>query len=107
MRCHVHQQVLVERDLLPCKHKPAVLVKIAPDLTAQDKQDIASIVCEVRRQVVLASHLSERHVCLQFSGCCRDGVPGRSDSASPLCVTQAVRGSFVPGYASGLCSGWS
>ncbi|XP_053843315.1 dihydroorotate dehydrogenase (quinone), mitochondrial isoform X2 [Vidua macroura] len=40
-------KVLVERDLLPCKRKPAVLVKIAPDLTAQDKQDIASIVCEL------------------------------------------------------------
>lgn len=49
MCCHVHQQVLVERDLLPCKRKPAVLVKIAPDLTAQDKQDIASVVCEVRK----------------------------------------------------------
>lgn len=41
-------QVLAERDTLPCKHKPAVLVKIAPDLTLQDKQDIASVVCEVR-----------------------------------------------------------
>ncbi|XP_009874782.1 PREDICTED: dihydroorotate dehydrogenase (quinone), mitochondrial, partial [Apaloderma vittatum] len=40
-------QVLAERDLLPCEHKPAVLVKIAPDLTAQDKQDIASVVCEL------------------------------------------------------------
>ncbi|KAM7040416.1 dihydroorotate dehydrogenase (quinone), mitochondrial isoform 2-T2 [Acridotheres tristis] len=40
-------KVLVERDLLPCKRKPAVLVKIAPDLTAQDKQDIASVVCEL------------------------------------------------------------
>ncbi|XP_066050391.1 dihydroorotate dehydrogenase (quinone), mitochondrial isoform X1 [Chamaea fasciata] len=40
-------KVLVERDLLPCKRKPAVLVKIAPDLTAQDKQDIASVVCEI------------------------------------------------------------
>ncbi|XP_074406735.1 dihydroorotate dehydrogenase (quinone), mitochondrial isoform X6 [Zonotrichia albicollis] len=39
--------VLVERDLLPCKQKPALLVKIAPDLTAQDKQDIASVVCEL------------------------------------------------------------
>lgn len=47
MHCHVHQQVLVERDLLPCKQKPALLVKIAPDLTAQDKQDIASVVCEL------------------------------------------------------------
>ncbi|XP_015495215.1 dihydroorotate dehydrogenase (quinone), mitochondrial isoform X2 [Parus major] len=40
-------KVLVERNLLPCKRKPAVLVKIAPDLTAQDKQDIASVVCEL------------------------------------------------------------
>ncbi|XP_041256689.1 dihydroorotate dehydrogenase (quinone), mitochondrial isoform X3 [Onychostruthus taczanowskii] len=43
----VLSKVLVERDLLPCKRKPAVLVKIAPDLTAQDKQDIASVVCEL------------------------------------------------------------
>ncbi|RMC09407.1 hypothetical protein DUI87_14415 [Hirundo rustica rustica] len=40
-------KVLAERDLLPCERKPAVLVKIAPDLTAQDKQDIANVVCEV------------------------------------------------------------
>ncbi|XP_014115995.1 PREDICTED: dihydroorotate dehydrogenase (quinone), mitochondrial isoform X3 [Pseudopodoces humilis] len=40
-------KVLVERNLLPCKRKPAVLVKIAPDLTTQDKQDIASVVCEL------------------------------------------------------------
>ncbi|NXL65866.1 PYRD dehydrogenase, partial [Chordeiles acutipennis] len=40
-------QVLAERDLLPCERKPAVLVKIAPDLTAQDKRDIASVVCEL------------------------------------------------------------
>ncbi|XP_034973912.2 dihydroorotate dehydrogenase (quinone), mitochondrial isoform X2 [Zootoca vivipara] len=40
-------KVLAERDALACKHKPAVLVKIAPDLTAQDKQDIASVVSEL------------------------------------------------------------
>ncbi|XP_064375959.1 dihydroorotate dehydrogenase (quinone), mitochondrial isoform X2 [Dromaius novaehollandiae] len=40
-------KVLAERDALPCARKPAVLVKIAPDLTVQDKQDIASVVCEV------------------------------------------------------------
>uniref|UniRef100_A0A8C9EGQ7 Dihydroorotate dehydrogenase (quinone), mitochondrial n=1 Tax=Pavo cristatus TaxID=9049 RepID=A0A8C9EGQ7_PAVCR len=40
-------KVLAERDMLPCEHKPAVLVKIAPDLTEQDKQDIAGVVCEV------------------------------------------------------------
>ncbi|XP_065601448.1 dihydroorotate dehydrogenase (quinone), mitochondrial [Cyrtonyx montezumae] len=40
-------KVLAERDMLPCERKPAVLVKIAPDLTEQDKQDIAGVVCEV------------------------------------------------------------
>ncbi|XP_074737836.1 dihydroorotate dehydrogenase (quinone), mitochondrial isoform X2 [Strix uralensis] len=40
-------KVLAERDALPCERKPSVLVKIAPDLTAQDKRDIASVVCEL------------------------------------------------------------
>ncbi|XP_042741816.1 dihydroorotate dehydrogenase (quinone), mitochondrial [Lagopus leucura] len=40
-------KVLAERDMLSCERKPAVLVKIAPDLTEQDKQDIAGVVCEV------------------------------------------------------------
>ncbi|KAM4639346.1 dihydroorotate dehydrogenase (quinone), mitochondrial isoform 2-T2 [Amazona ochrocephala] len=39
-------KVLAARDALPCTQKPAVLVKIAPDLSTQDKQDIASVVCE-------------------------------------------------------------
>lgn len=40
-------QVLQERDALKGVRKPAVLVKIAPDLTAQDKEDIASVTREV------------------------------------------------------------
>lgn len=32
--------------------------------------------------VVLANHLSEGYVCLQLSGCCRDGVLGWSESVS-------------------------
>lgn len=36
-----------ERDALQEQRKPPVLVKIAPDLTAQDKQDIADVVTEV------------------------------------------------------------
>nr|XP_058899950.1 dihydroorotate dehydrogenase (quinone), mitochondrial isoform X2 [Kogia breviceps] len=36
-------KVLQERDALEVARKPAVLVKIAPDLTAQDKEDIASV----------------------------------------------------------------
>lgn len=37
-----------ERDALQEQRKPPVLVKIASDLTAQDKQDIADVVTEVR-----------------------------------------------------------
>ncbi|XP_023565159.1 dihydroorotate dehydrogenase (quinone), mitochondrial isoform X2 [Octodon degus] len=36
-----------ERDALRRAQKPAVLLKIAPDLTAQDKEDIASVVREL------------------------------------------------------------
>ncbi|XP_072236823.1 dihydroorotate dehydrogenase (quinone), mitochondrial isoform X2 [Leuresthes tenuis] len=39
--------VLKERDALQEERKPPVLVKIAPDLTAQDKQDIADVVTEL------------------------------------------------------------
>uniref|UniRef100_A0A8C4I1Q6 Dihydroorotate dehydrogenase (quinone), mitochondrial n=1 Tax=Dicentrarchus labrax TaxID=13489 RepID=A0A8C4I1Q6_DICLA len=41
------QMVLKERDALQGECKPPVLVKIAPDLTAQDKQDIADVVTEL------------------------------------------------------------
>lgn len=40
-------KVLQERDALKGTRKPAVLVKIAPDLTAQDKEDIASVAREL------------------------------------------------------------
>ncbi|GAB5582437.1 dihydroorotate dehydrogenase (quinone) [Prionailurus iriomotensis] len=43
---HLLTKVLQERDALQGARKPAVLVKIAPDLTAQDKEDIASVVRE-------------------------------------------------------------
>ncbi|XP_027871818.1 dihydroorotate dehydrogenase (quinone), mitochondrial isoform X2 [Xiphophorus couchianus] len=39
--------VLKERDALQEVRKPPVLVKIAPDLSAQDKQDIADVVTEL------------------------------------------------------------
>ncbi len=42
-------KVLAERDKLPGNRKPPLLVKIAPDLTEQDKSDI-SAVC-ARKQV--------------------------------------------------------
>uniref|UniRef100_UPI00398E8666 dihydroorotate dehydrogenase (quinone), mitochondrial isoform X2 n=1 Tax=Pristiophorus japonicus TaxID=55135 RepID=UPI00398E8666 len=40
-------KVMKERDALKVNRKPAVLVKIAPDLSAQDKKDIASVVTEL------------------------------------------------------------
>lgn len=45
--CVQPAQVLKERDAMLGERKPPVLVKIAPDLTAQDKQDIADVVTEV------------------------------------------------------------
>ncbi|XP_041841673.1 dihydroorotate dehydrogenase (quinone), mitochondrial [Melanotaenia boesemani] len=39
--------VLKERDALKEEHKPPVLVKIAPDLSAQDKQDVADVITEL------------------------------------------------------------
>ncbi|XP_023379414.1 dihydroorotate dehydrogenase (quinone), mitochondrial isoform X3 [Pteropus medius] len=42
---HLLTKVRQERDALKSAHKPALLVKIAPDLTAQDKEDIASVLC--------------------------------------------------------------
>ncbi|NP_001279214.1 dihydroorotate dehydrogenase (quinone), mitochondrial [Callorhinchus milii] len=44
---HLLGKVLKERDNLKGGQKPAVLVKIAPDLTAQDKKDIAVVVTEL------------------------------------------------------------
>ncbi|TWW67957.1 dihydroorotate dehydrogenase (quinone), mitochondrial [Takifugu flavidus] len=46
-KAELHQllkTVLKERDAMQGECKPPVLVKIAPDLTAQDKQDIADVV---------------------------------------------------------------
>ncbi|CAL1603758.1 unnamed protein product [Knipowitschia caucasica] len=39
--------VLKERNALQREHKPPVLVKIAPDLSTQDKHDIADVVTEL------------------------------------------------------------
>ncbi|MFT7810457.1 dihydroorotate dehydrogenase (quinone), mitochondrial [Arapaima gigas] len=44
---HILRKVLTERDKLPGGRRPPVLVKIAPDLTKQDKQDIAEVIAEL------------------------------------------------------------
>ncbi|XP_064833214.1 dihydroorotate dehydrogenase (quinone), mitochondrial-like [Oncorhynchus masou masou] len=49
-------KVLKERDALQGGSRPPVLVKIAPDLTAQDKQDIADVVTELCVDGLLVSN---------------------------------------------------
>ncbi|XP_072135891.1 dihydroorotate dehydrogenase (quinone), mitochondrial isoform X3 [Mobula birostris] len=41
------EKVMKERDRLKVNRKPAVLLKIAPDLTMEDKKDIAGVVTEL------------------------------------------------------------
>ena len=50
-------QVTEERDSLTRKDKPPLLVKIAPDLTEQDKIDIAAVVARPAVSSTLPSNL--------------------------------------------------
>ncbi|KAJ7986029.1 hypothetical protein DPEC_G00346580 [Dallia pectoralis] len=59
-------KVLRERDALQEGRRPPVLVKIAPDLTAQDKQDIADVVTELGVDGLMVSNTTvSRPVTLQ------------------------------------------
>ena len=51
-------QVISERDKLTCNPKPPVLVKIAPDLTEQDKKDIATILAHPNVNIHLYGHIN-------------------------------------------------
>ncbi|XP_075693238.1 dihydroorotate dehydrogenase (quinone), mitochondrial isoform X3 [Rhinoderma darwinii] len=44
---HLLAKVVNARNALPCEHKPAILVKIAPDLSLRDKEDIANVVTQL------------------------------------------------------------
>ncbi|KAJ8339914.1 hypothetical protein SKAU_G00345470, partial [Synaphobranchus kaupii] len=52
---HLLDKVLKERNALKCK-RPAVLVKIAPDLSLKDKQDIADVITELGVDGVIVSN---------------------------------------------------
>ncbi|KAG5849314.1 hypothetical protein ANANG_G00108900 [Anguilla anguilla] len=52
---HLLDKVLKERDALKTK-QPAVLVKIAPDLSLQDKRDIADVITELGVDGVIVSN---------------------------------------------------
>ncbi|XP_056318915.1 dihydroorotate dehydrogenase (quinone), mitochondrial isoform X2 [Danio aesculapii] len=53
---HLLDKVLKERDSLRSENRLPVLVKIAPDLTTQDKQDIAEVIMEVGVDGVMVSN---------------------------------------------------
>ncbi|XP_044283896.1 dihydroorotate dehydrogenase (quinone), mitochondrial [Varanus komodoensis] len=82
-------KVLAERDALAVERKPAVLVKIAPDLTAQDKRDIASVVCELGVDgLVIANTTVSRPSTLR--GAFRGEVGGLSGAPLRQLSTQTV-----------------
>ncbi|XP_042293454.1 dihydroorotate dehydrogenase (quinone), mitochondrial isoform X2 [Sceloporus undulatus] len=104
-------KVLAERDALAVEPKPAVLVKIAPDLTAQEKRDIASVVCElgVDGLVVTNTTVSRPDT---LRGAFRDEAGGLSGPPLRPLSTQTVREMYaltqgrVPIIGvGGICSG--
>ncbi|XP_077418797.1 dihydroorotate dehydrogenase (quinone), mitochondrial isoform X2 [Vanacampus margaritifer] len=66
--------VLTERDAMQGRRKPPVLVKIAPDLSAQDKQDIADVVTELGVDGLMVSNTTvSRPEVLQDPQRCQTG----------------------------------
>ncbi|KAM9825355.1 dihydroorotate dehydrogenase (quinone), mitochondrial isoform 2-T2 [Syngnathus typhle] len=66
--------VLQKRDGIQGRHKPPVLVKIAPDLSAQDKRDIADVVTELGVDGLMVSNTTvSRPEALQDPQKCETG----------------------------------
>ncbi|XP_007431842.1 dihydroorotate dehydrogenase (quinone), mitochondrial [Python bivittatus] len=83
-------KVLAERDSLPGKHKPAVLVKIAPDLTSREKQDVASVASELGIDgLVVTNTTVSRPETLRGASCSEGG--GLSGAPLRQLSTQVVR----------------
>ncbi|NIG59013.1 dihydroorotate dehydrogenase (quinone), mitochondrial isoform X1 [Pontoporia blainvillei] len=87
-------KVLQERDALKVAHKPAVLVKIAPDLTAQDKEDIASVVRELGIDGLIVTNTTI-YMWLRRRVCDAIGVPELPHSAGGRGRSQTAPGSPV------------
>ncbi|XP_078005494.1 dihydroorotate dehydrogenase (quinone), mitochondrial isoform X2 [Phascolarctos cinereus] len=82
-------KVLKERDALQGGHKPAVLVKIAPDLTAQEKREIASVMKELGVDgLIVANTTVSRPASLQCA--LRSEVGGLSGKPLRDLATQTV-----------------
>ncbi|XP_004704630.1 dihydroorotate dehydrogenase (quinone), mitochondrial [Echinops telfairi] len=87
---HLLTKVLQERDALKGAHKPAVLVKIAPDLTAQDKADIANVVRELGIDGLIVTNTTvSRPANLQCALCSETG--GLSGQPLRDLSTQTIR----------------
>ncbi|KAH0619756.1 hypothetical protein JD844_000702 [Phrynosoma platyrhinos] len=109
--CPFPLQVLAERDALAVESKPAVLVKIAPDLTAQEKQDIASVVCELGVDGLVVTNTTVSRPST-LHGAFRDEAGGLSGPPLRPLSTQMVREMYaltqgcVPIIGvGGICSG--
>ncbi|CAO2609903.1 Dihydroorotate dehydrogenase (quinone), mitochondrial [Lemmus lemmus] len=88
--CHYTITLLQERDALKGVRKPAVLVKIAPDLTAQDKEDIASVARELGIDGLIVTNTTvSRPTGLQ--GALRSEVGGLSGKPLRDLSTQTIR----------------
>lgn len=83
-------KVKKERDALKCEPRPALLVKIAPDLKPQDKQDIASVVNELGIDgMVITNTTISRPSSLQSAH--REEIGGLSGVPLRDMATQTVR----------------
>nr|XP_004659604.2 dihydroorotate dehydrogenase (quinone), mitochondrial isoform X1 [Jaculus jaculus] len=88
--CRLLTKVLQERDALKREQKPAVLVKIAPDLTAQDKEDIASVARELGIDGLIVTNTTvSRPAGLQ--GARRSEIGGLSGKPLRDLSTQTIR----------------
>ncbi|XP_045842865.1 dihydroorotate dehydrogenase (quinone), mitochondrial [Meles meles] len=91
---HLLTKVLQERDALQGVRKPAVLVKIAPDLTAQDKEDIASVVRELGIDGLIVTNTTvSRPASLQ--GALRSEIGGLSGKPLRDLSTQTIGEMYV------------
>lgn len=87
---HLLAKVLAERDLLQEGGKVPVLVKIAPDLTTQDKQDIADVALELNIDGIIVSNTTvSRPASLQDSAMVETG--GLSGQPLKVMATEVVR----------------
>ncbi|KAG8437500.1 hypothetical protein GDO86_008271 [Hymenochirus boettgeri] len=87
-------EVLKSRNALQCEPKPALLVKIAPDLSRRDKEDIASVVTEVGVDGLIVSNTTiSRPASLQDSQSSEAG--GLSGAPLRDLATETLREMYV------------